>query len=67
MVIPGYDPDDLEQTLLDLLEAHGDDLLSADKRRRVEQGESILDVLDSHEIEQLLRAGGQHSSESASG
>lgn len=54
MVIPGYDPDDLEQRLEELLDEYGDDLLSAEDRRRVESGESILDVLDSDDIERLL-------------
>jgi hypothetical protein len=55
MPIPGYDPDDLEQTLADLLAEHGhDDFLTEDEYERVTAGESLVDVLDSDDIERLL-------------
>lgn len=65
MVIPGYDPDDLEQTLRELIDEHGADMLTDDERRRIEQGESILDVLDNEEIKRLLDEQRRRPSESS--
>lgn len=55
MPISGYDPDDLEQTLREGLESRGPEaFLTDEQQRRVDEGESLLDVLDTDEIERLL-------------
>lgn len=55
MPVSGYDPDDLEQTLADLLAEHGhDEFLTDAEHERVKAGESLIDVLDSEDIERLL-------------
>lgn len=55
MPIPGYDPDDLEETLATLLAEHGhSEFLTDGEHERVKAGESLVDVLDSEDIERLL-------------
>lgn len=55
MPVSGYDPDDLEETLAELLAEHGhDEFLTEAEHERVKAGESLIDVLDTEDIERLL-------------
>lgn len=55
MPVSGYDPDDLEELLAERLDSHDPGtFLTDDQRRRLDEGESLLDVLDSDEIERLV-------------
>ncbi|MFC4356496.1 hypothetical protein ACFO0N_00870 [Halobium salinum] len=55
MPIPGYDPDDVDDHLEGLLDGEDlDEYLSADERRRYEDGESLGDLLDEEDIRRLL-------------
>lgn len=57
MTIPGYDPADLDDALEEnLRERDVVDLLDADQRRRYEDGESLVDILDDEEIRRVLNA-----------
>lgn len=55
MVIPGYDPDDIDETLEVMME-RGDpsDYLTEDEMERWKGGESLLDLLDDEDIDRLL-------------
>ena len=55
MPVSGYDPDDLDDKLVELMD--GRDLsnwLSPEERREYEQGENLVDLLDDEEIHELL-------------
>ncbi|EJN60522.1 hypothetical protein [Halogranum rubrum] len=66
MPIPGYDPDDLEETLARLLAEHGhSEFLTDAEHERVKAGESLVDVLDSADIERLLELEGEQSTRPA--
>lgn len=55
MPVSGYDPDDLEELLAERLDSHDSGAFLTDgQRRRLDEGESLLDVLDSDEIERLV-------------
>jgi hypothetical protein len=57
MSIPGYDLDDLDDRLTELVERHGpEELLTEDELQRYEQGDSLLDLLDGEEINALIRS-----------
>lgn len=65
MPISGYDPDDLEQTLADRLAEHGhEEFLTDEEYERVNAGESLVDVLDSEDIERLLALDDRTSTQS---
>lgn len=55
MVIPGYDPDDIDETLEVMME-RGDpsDYLTDEEIERWKDGESLLDLLDEGDIDRLL-------------
>lgn len=58
MVIPGYDPDDLEDALETQLDRKGrEEYLTEEERRRHERGESLVDLLDEEDIRRLLERG----------
>ncbi len=55
MPIPGYDPDDLDETLDErLAERDRSAYLSPEEQRRYEGGESLVDLLDTDQILDLL-------------
>ncbi|WP_435348049.1 hypothetical protein [Haloarchaeobius sp. HRN-SO-5] len=55
MPIPGYDIDDLDENLRERLAQKAlEDMLDDEELARLEAGESLTEVLDSDEIEQLL-------------
>ncbi|KTG26951.1 hypothetical protein [Haloferax profundi] len=55
MVIPGYDPDDLDERLEELLSDRDvDRYLTADERARYDEGESLVDLLSADDIRDLL-------------
>jgi biopolymer transport protein ExbD len=55
MTLPGYDPGDLDTELeAELSEGDLDQYLDADERARYEDGESIVDLLSSAEISEIL-------------
>jgi hypothetical protein len=67
MAIPGYDLDDVDARLAELLEeADRGEYLTDEERRRNEAGESPSDVLDGEEIEELLDRVESEREESAS-
>lgn len=56
MVIPGYDPDDLDDVLSVMVEREGaDKYLTEAEQARWQAGESLLDLLESEDIERLVR------------
>jgi hypothetical protein len=56
MVIPGYDPDDLDEVLTVMVEREGpENYLDQDERARWEDGESLLDLLQEDDVERLVR------------
>ncbi|KAB1191133.1 MULTISPECIES: hypothetical protein [Haloferax] len=55
MVIPGYDPDDIDERLEELLSDHElDEYLTAEERQRYEEGASLVDLLSGDDIRDLL-------------
>ncbi|MFC6725214.1 hypothetical protein ACFQE1_12710 [Halobium palmae] len=55
MPVPGYDPDDVDDKLEELLaERDADEFLTEEERRRYESGERFGDLLDEEEIRRLL-------------
>lgn len=55
MPVPGYDPDDVDDHLEGLLDDEDlDRYLTAEERRRYEDGESLSDLLDEEDIHRLL-------------
>ncbi|WP_267641435.1 hypothetical protein [Haloarchaeobius amylolyticus] len=55
MPVPGYDLDDLDDDLRERIEEKKlEEILTDEDRRRLEEGESLLDVLSDEKIEQLL-------------
>ena len=54
MAIPGYDPEDVEETVRERLDG-GDpeELLDEEERRAYESGEDLLEALDSDTLESL--------------
>jgi hypothetical protein len=55
MPVPGYDPDDIDDRLEELMEGEDvDEYLTAEEQRRYEDGESLGDLLDESDIRQLL-------------
>jgi hypothetical protein len=56
MSIPGYDLEDLDDKLIELMEQHDpEELLTTEELRRYERGDSLLDLLDGEEIDALIR------------
>lgn len=56
MPVPGYDPDDLDNELAErLTEDEIRERLSDEEFRRYENGESLVELLDSGEIEALVQ------------
>ncbi|UPV98881.1 hypothetical protein M0R88_10085 [Halorussus gelatinilyticus] len=58
MPVGGYDPDDLDEKLSELMDAKGRDpsnWLTAEEIAQWENGESLLDLLDEEDIHELLR------------
>jgi len=54
MVVPGYDLDDLDETLRERIDAGRlDDVLDDADRERLDAGESLLDVLDDDDIDRI--------------
>jgi hypothetical protein len=67
MAIPGYDLDDVDARLAELLEeADRREYLTDEERRRNEAGESPSDVLDGERIAELLDRVESEREESAS-
>lgn len=57
MSIPGYDLDDLDDRLIELVEQRGpEELLTENKLQRYERGDRLLDILDGDEINALVRS-----------
>lgn len=55
MPVPGYDPEDLDETLRARLdESDPEEYLTPAERERYENGASPLDLLDEDDIERLL-------------
>ncbi|WP_411966372.1 hypothetical protein [Haloferax sp. YSMS24] len=55
MVIPGYDPDDIDERLEELLSEHEiDEYLTAEERARYDEGASLVDLLSGDDIRDLL-------------
>ncbi|KAB1189862.1 hypothetical protein GJR96_16895 [Haloferax sp. MBLA0076] len=55
MVIPGYDPDDIDERLEELLSEHElGEYLTAEERTRYDDGESLVDLLSGDDIRDLL-------------
>ena len=55
MPVPGYDPEDLDDELeARLTDGELRERLTDDEFRRYENGESLVELLDSEEIERLL-------------
>jgi hypothetical protein len=56
MSIPGYDLEDLDDKLIELMEQRDpEELLTTEELRRYERGDSLLDLLDGEEIDALIR------------
>ena len=55
MAIPGYDPEDVEETVRERLDG-GDpgELLDEEERRAYKSGEDLLEALDSETLESLV-------------
>jgi hypothetical protein len=55
MAIPGYDPEDVEETVRERLDGGDpDELLDEEERRAYESGEDLLEALDSETLESLV-------------
>ena len=55
MVIPGYDPDDIDERLEELLSEHElDEYLTAEERTRYDEGANLVDLLSGDDIRDLL-------------
>ena len=55
MAIPGYDPEDVEETVRERLDGgDSDELLDEEERRAYESGEDLLEALDSETLESLV-------------
>mgnify|MGYP006276698923 FL=1 len=58
MPVGGYDPEDLDETLSELIDAKGrepSNWLTAEELARWEDGESLVDLLDEEDIHELLQ------------
>jgi hypothetical protein len=58
MPVGGYDPEDLDETLSELIDAKGrepSNWLTAEELARWEDGESLVDLLDEEDIRALLQ------------
>ncbi|WP_435194537.1 hypothetical protein [Natronomonas sp. EA1] len=56
MPIAGYDPADVDERLRELLEEwNAEELLSPEQERRLEAGESLLEVLTTDQLRELVR------------
>jgi hypothetical protein len=58
MPVGGYDPEDLDEKLSELMEADGRDAsnwLTDEEIRQWEDGESLVDLLDEDDIHELLQ------------
>ena len=55
MAIPGYDPEDVEETVRERLDGGDpDELFDEEERRAYESGEDLLEALDSETLESLV-------------
>lgn len=57
MPVGGYDPDDLDEKLSDLMDADGRDpsnWLTDEELAAWEEGESLVDLLDGEDVRELL-------------
>ena len=55
MAIPGYDPEDVKETVRERLDGGDpDELLDEEERRAYESGEDLLEALDSETLESLV-------------
>jgi len=55
MVIPGYDPDQLDENLRERLAQWAiTQLLTESEQERLAEGESLLDVLDEEDIDRIM-------------
>ncbi|KAB1185203.1 MULTISPECIES: hypothetical protein [Haloferax] len=55
MVIPGYDPDDLDERLEELLSDHDlAEYLTPEERERYDEGANLIDLLSAEDIRDLL-------------
>lgn len=55
MPVSGYDPDDLDDKLVELMDDRDlSNWLSPEERREYEQGANLVDLLDEEEIHELL-------------
>lgn len=62
MPVPGYDPDDVDDKLEELLaERDADEFLTPEEQRRYEDGERLGELLDEEEIGRLLDREGDAS------
>nr|WP_135852037.1 hypothetical protein [Halorussus salinus] len=58
MPVGGYDPDDLDEKLSQLMDAKGrepSNWLTAEELAQWESGESLVDLLDEEDIHELLQ------------
>ena len=63
MPVGGYDPEDLDDKLADLMDAKGRDpsnWLTDDEIAAWEEGESLLELLDEEDIHELLQKEDEH-------
>jgi hypothetical protein len=68
MPVGGYDPEDLDNTLSELMEAKGRDpsnWLTDEEIAAWEDGESLVDLLDEEDIHELLQKEGERPDEEA--
>ncbi|WP_128477472.1 hypothetical protein [Halorussus pelagicus] len=68
MPVGGYDPDDLDEKLSQLMDATGRDptnWLTAEEIAAWENGESLVDLLDEEDIRELLRKDDEAASDDA--
>lgn len=56
MPIAGYDPADLDERLRELLEEwDAEELLTPEQKHQLERGESLLEVLTTEQLRELVR------------
>ncbi|PSQ49857.1 hypothetical protein BRD15_02720 [Halobacteriales archaeon SW_6_65_15] len=66
MPVGGYDPEDLDDTLEELMNATGRDpsnWLTDEELRQWDEGESLVDLLDEDDIHELLQKDGDSASD----
>jgi hypothetical protein len=66
MPVGGYDPEDLDDTLEELMNATGRDpsnWLTDEELRQWDEGESLVDLLDEDDIHELLQKDGDPASD----